>query len=70
MNPPRQIRLDPQECDGIKKASEATRLPESEVIRQLIRAALGAIRDDGYAITLPLKFQVRKKRVPSRTPRP
>lgn len=55
---PSHIRLDEATEAEIKKIAEVTGLSQIEVIRQLVKAGIAAIKEAGYELRLPLKLRV------------
>ena len=60
--PPRQVRLDDDIEAEVKKIADATDLPQIEIIRQMIRAGVLAIKENDYDLPLPLRLKVLSKK--------
>jgi hypothetical protein len=56
--PPKQVRLDPEIESEVKKIAEVTNLTDIEIIRQMVRAGVLAIKNNGYKMELPLQLEV------------
>ena len=68
---PKQIRLEPEMEDEVKKIAEVTGLSQSEIIRQLITAGARALKAHGYKFRVPLQVVVAPEddaRYPERKP--
>jgi hypothetical protein len=56
--PPKQVRLEEDVEEEIRKIAEATDLSQVEVIRQAVKAGVLAIKANNYKLTLPLRLKV------------
>jgi hypothetical protein len=62
--PPRQVRLEKDLEDEIKKIAEVTALPQIEIIRQVIKAGIQAVIESGGELHLPLRLKVIEREIP------
>lgn len=57
-NNPRQLRLDDEVEKEVKEIAKLTKLPEIEIIRQMVSAGVSAIKANGYKLPLPLRLTI------------
>ncbi|MCX6922869.1 MAG: ribbon-helix-helix domain-containing protein, partial [Verrucomicrobia bacterium] len=63
--PPKQVRLDEEIEAEIKKIADVTGLSEVEIIRQMVKAGVVALKEIGYTCPTPLRVKV----IPSEEPK-
>jgi hypothetical protein len=59
-NPGYSVRLwlGNEELEDVAKTAERTGLKKVEVMNRMMAAAIKAVRENGYRLSLPLEFQI------------